>query len=323
MKKSNIIICLVIAIVLVSLYIYFNNNHVEGITLSINSAGSGSANPIFNLTSEQRYNFHVKIMTGMAISHPLIFNFVANNPSITQTKIQDFLLAARLSLIAYQVDESNVIAGCSKLGLKYIGGAQNGDCYIWVAKLKNTTVIMIQGTEFVPTDRNLFQVWDDLSILPHYLPSNIPDKPSNMYVHYGLYRSLVLTWPKVNNLIDFDNPVWIVGHSLGAARSMLARYFIPQTTQVRITNLGGLRSANEDFWNHVSPNTVFERILFEQDFAGDWQPMLPYYHPTEYFYWLTNGTIHYVNQRNWLNLSFNDHSIVNSYIPALENLANV
>jgi hypothetical protein len=321
MKKSNIIICLVIAIVLVSLYIYFSNDNGKGKTLSISHFSHAS--PIFAFTSKQRYDYHVKIMTAMTISHPLFFNFTANNPSITQAKIQDFLLAARLSLIAYEVDESDVIAGCSKLGLKYLGGAQNGDCYIWVAKLKNTTVIMIQGTEFVPGNRNLWQVWDDLSILPHYLHSNIPGKSSNMYVHYGLYHSLILTWPNVSNLIDFNNPVWIVGHSLGAARSMLTRYLIPQTTQVRITNLGGLRSANEDFWNHVSPNTVFERILFEQDFAGDWQPMLPYYHPTEYFYWLTNGTIQYVNQRNWLNLSFSDHSIVNSYIPALENLAKV
>lgn len=323
MKTSTVIALCVIFVVLISFYIYTRNNPTSTRRkLCFTSTNSKNKGDVFALSAKQRYISYVKKGNLLSIKFPLSFNFETSNPVIPQSKIKDFLLAAQLSLIAYNVNENYVIAGCNSLGLKYIGGGQNDDCYIWIAKLRNITVIMIQGTEFVPADHNLWQVWDDLSILPHFLPSNIPNKSSDMYVHYGLYHSLSLVWPSVSNLIDYNNPVWIVGHSLGAARSMLARYFIPQATQVRITNLGGLRSANMDFWQHVSPNTTFERILFEQDFAGDWQPVLPYYHPTDYFYWLTNGTIQYVNQRNWLNLSFADHSIVNSYIPALQNLAN-
>lgn len=327
MKPSTIIALCVIFIVLISFYIYTthntthnrlyfttNNKQVQGKILS-----SIKGDTI--LSAKERYISHVKTGIFLSANFPRTFNFKSNNSVITRSKIQDFLLAAKLSLVAYNVNENYVIAGCNSLGLKYVGGGQNGDCYIWIAKLGNTTVIMIQGTEFVPSDHNIWQVWDDLSVSPLFLPSNIPGKLSDMYVHYGLYHSLSVVWPMVSNMIDYNNPVWVVGHSLGAARSMLIRYFIPQTTSVRITNLGGLRSANMKFWYHVSPNTLFERILFEQDFAGDWQPLLPYYHPTEYFYWLTNGTIQYVNQRDWLNLSYDDHSLVNSYIPALQSLA--
>jgi len=320
MKNNTLIILCVIFISLISFYIYIR---------SLNGGKACFSNfkiqdkDVFALTRKQRFDFYVQKGNFLSKKYPLYFNyFGVNDPSITQSKTEDFLLAARLSLIAYDVNVNNVIAGCKELGLTYIGGSQNGDCYIYVAKMNNTTVIMIQGTEFIPGDRNIWQVWDDLSVLPHYLPSVIPGKLSDMYVHYGLYRSLLLVWPNVSNLVDYNNPVWIIGHSLGAARSMLCRYFIPISTQVRITNFGGLKSANTAFWNHVSPNTVIERVLFEQDFAGDWQPLLPYVQPTEYFYWLTNGTIQYVNQRNWLNISFADHSIVNSYIPALENLVN-
>lgn len=328
MKPSTIIALCVIFVVLISFYVYTTRNTTHSklyFTTNYKQVQGKKLSEIKGeaiLSAKERYISHVKTGMFLSTTFPRTFNFTSNNSVITRSKIQDFLLAAQLSLVAYNVNENYVIAGCNSLGLKYVGGGQNGDCYIWIAKLGNITVIMIQGTEFVPADHNIWQVWDDLSVSPHFLPSNIPGKLSNMYVHYGLYHSLSVVWPMVSNMIDYSNPVWVVGHSLGAARSMLIRYFIPQTTSVRITNLGGLRSANMDFWYHVSPNTLFERILFEQDFAGDWQPLLPYYHPTEYFYWLTNGTMQYVNQRDWLNLSFADHSIVNSYIPALQRLAN-
>jgi hypothetical protein len=282
----------------------------------------------FELSITQRYYIYRLWAIKMMALHPHEnLRLLSLNKSVAQPLVNQFLLAARFAYLAYETDENILQQQSEKMGESFIGSVNNGNCYIFVGIYNGTQIVGIQGTEFVSGDRNIYQVWSDLSITPKYVAGYSAGAPTNMYVHSGFYDDLANLWPQVEILLNYNKPIWICAHSLGAVRSSLARYLIPSTTLVRITNFGAPKGANDAFYDYVlamsGKNTVIERVLAERDFAGDWQPLLPYSHPTEYFYWLNNGTINFVNQRDWLNLSFADHSIDNSYIPLLLNLATV
>lgn len=243
--------------------------------------------------------------------------------SVSQTLIDELLLAARFALVAYETDEKLLEQQCVKLGASYVGSCNNENCFMFVGDMGHTQILGIQGTEFVPGDWNIYEVWSDLSVTPQKINGVFYNSPIEMYVHSGFYDDLVSLWPQVSMFLDYNRPIHICCHSLGGVRGALARYLIPRTTPVRITNFGAPKGANDEFWNYVynnkvsSQNTIIERVLADHDFGGSWQPLLPYTHPTEYFYWLNNGRIDYVNKRDEVNLSFDDHSILNSYIPKL------
>ncbi len=275
----------------------------------------------FKLTTKQRVDMFIKQQKENAIIAPRNFDFVSSSVSMEQ--IDEFLLACRYALVAYSTSEVHIQEQCEKMNSKLVGSVNNGNCYAFVARrltsLGDTQILGIQGTEFIPGDHNLYQVWSDLSIIPQYVGGFGTGAPHDMYVHSGFYDDLAALWTQIEPLLDYSLPIWICAHSLGAVRAVLARFLIPMTTFVRITNFGSPKGANPAFWNYVAnnSNTKIERVLAERDFAGDWQPLLPYEHPVEHFYWIHNNTINLVTERDWLNLSFDDHSILNSYIPKL------
>lgn len=274
----------------------------------------------FSLSAKQRLQMYINTQTFKSrnIQSPIYFN----GSEVTIEKVKELLLACKLSLIAYNTSLETTKTSCEQLGIHFLGYFQNTSCQAYVAKLQDGTQILgIQGTEFTWKYHNLWQVWEDLSITPRYLTKRGPGMPFVQYVHSGFYDDLEALWPQIASVLNVNEFVWICGHSLGGCRAHLARKFIPQTTQVKITSFGAPRAANDAFWNATTQtNTLVDRVLAENDFAGDWQPLLPYSHPTMNFYWLVDGSIHLVNQRNFLNLSMADHSILNSYIPRLEAL---
>jgi len=274
----------------------------------------------FSLTSKQRFQMYVNQQTFKSrnIQSPFYFN----GTSVTLAKVKELLYACELSLIAYNTSYDDTKKACENFGVQFLGFFSNSSCQAYVCRLQDgTQVLGIQGTEFTWKYSNLWEVWDDLSITPRYLNKRGPGQPFVQYVHSGFYDDLELLWPEIATVLDVSKYVWVCGHSLGGCRAHLARKFIPQSTQVKITSFGAPKGANDAFFNaNTQTNTIVDRVLAENDFAGDWQPLLPYTQPTMNFYWLTNGQIYLVNQRNFLNLSMSDHSILNSYLPKLRAL---
>lgn len=275
----------------------------------------------FNLTPKQRFEMYITQQRRNIINQPRSFNFqnLKAQHDIQQSLINDFYLAARFALIAYQTDPRIITHSCKMLGATVTGTVNDGNVYIYAATLHNgKRILCIQGTEFVPNDYNIYQVWSDLSITPRFVGPY-----ADMYVHSGFYDGINNLWPKISNLIDFNEDLWIIGHSLGAVRSILIRSLIPVTTKVRITCFGCPRGASQQFLEQTVSveNTTIEQVVAERDFAYDFQPILPYYHAKPHFYWLTNDSIYYTKERDWLNVSFDDHSIINSYLVKLAKLS--
>jgi len=275
----------------------------------------------FDMTPKQRFELYVAHQRKNIIKHPRSFDLqkLKAQHNIQQSLIDDFYLAARFALIAYQTDPNIITHACRNLGAVVTGTVNDGNVYIYAATLYDgKRILCIQGTEFIPGDYDIYQVWSDLSITPRFV-GNYAD----MYVHSGFYDDINNLWPQISKLIDFSSDLWIIGHSLGAVRSMLIRSLIPTTTKVRITVFGCPRGASQQFYDQAInvENTVIEQVVAERDFAYDFQPILPYYHAITHFYWLTNDSIYYTKERDWLNLSMDDHSIQNSYLVKLAKLA--
>lgn len=275
----------------------------------------------FSLTPKQRFDMYVEQQKYNIIHKPRSLNLQNLNAqhNIQQSLINEFYLAARLALIAYQTDPNIITHSCKMLGATVTGTVNDGNVYVYAATLKDgRNILCIQGTEFVPNDYNIYQVWSDLSITPRFVGPY-----ADMYVHSGFYDDLNNLWPQISNLINFNKDLWVIGHSLGAVRSLLIRSLIPSTTKVRITVFGCPRGSSQQFNEQLInvENTTIEQVVAERDFAYDFQPILPYYHAIPYFYWLTNDSIYYTRERDWLNVSFDDHSIINSYLVKLAKLS--
>lgn len=275
----------------------------------------------FDLTPKQRFEMYVTQQRRNIIHSPRSFDFqkLKAQHNIQQSLIDEFYLAARFALIAYQTDPNIITHSCKMLGATVTGTVNDGNVYIYAATLRDGRhILCIQGTEFVPNDYNIYQVWSDLSITPRFVGPY-----ADMYVHSGFYDGINNLWPEISSLIDLNQDLWIIGHSLGAVRSMLIRSLIPASTKVRITCFGCPRGASQQFYNQLInvENTTIEQVVAERDFAYDFQPILPYYHAIPYFYWLTNGSVYYTTERDWLNVSFDDHSIINSYLVKLAKLS--
>lgn len=315
MERSTINIAIIISVI-VTLYVIYK-------ITKTNEKFSEFKN--FQLSSKQRIDKYIKqekynesSVIGWLSNK---FNSTMYSTKVPQPLIDELLLAARFALLAYETDDKLLEQQCIKLGATYVGACNNENCYMFVCDMGNTQILGIQGTEFVPGDWNIYEVWSDLSVTPQRIRGVDYNSPEIMYVHSGFYDDLVSLWPQVQMLLDYDRPIHICCHSLGGVRGSLARYLIPKHTPVRITNFGAPKGANDAFWKYVydhDSNTTIERVLADRDFAGSWQFGDDFYtHPTDMFYWLHDGTIEYVNQRDYLNLSFDDHSILNSYIPKL------
>ncbi len=278
------------------------------------------ANHLFQLTPKERYQMYVNQQTFNERNVQTHIKY--NGSSVPLYFVKDLYIAATISAIAYNTTQTSTQAAVEAIGAKFIGFYSNISCQAYICFLKDgRQVLALQGTEFTWKYHNLWQVWDDLSILPKYITKRGPGQPFIQYVHSGFYDDLALLWEQIGPLLDYEKDLWICGHSLGGCRAHLARRLVPQNTKVRITTFGAPKAANEAFWNQTNLyNTTIERVLADRDFGGDWQPMLPYSQPNMQFYWLTQNTIQLVNQRHYLNLSMADHSILHSYLPKLKAL---
>src|SRR6185503_17579160 len=176
--------------------------------------------------------------------------------NVPTSQLSQFLLAAQLSLIAYDTNNNNIQASLNELGFTLVTAVNNGSCYAFIANIPQSIsqklgvpqqVLAIQGTEFVPNDRNIWEVWADLSILPSFLSVE-----NFIYVHSGIYYPFYDIWDQLSGLINPTQDLWIVGHSLGGVRAQLARWLLPKEMNVRITTFGAPRGANSNFWDNVS-----------------------------------------------------------------------
>ena len=324
----KIVYGLIIAIIISSLYNfqYFEykkkHRHTERYMSYFdrpNISKNIQMNEALKLTQKQRYNLYVAHGKNMPMKN---FKYLESSSNVDKNLVREFLLAAQLSAVAYYTTTNMIFGGLAHISnqinkpVKLLGYKFNGSAQAYVAKLGDQQILAIRGTEFTEAHHNIWEVWDDLKSNP------INVKPKGAYVHAGFYEEFADLWSSIAPLLDTSKPIWIVGHSLGGVRAHLARMFIPHTTFVRITTFGGPKGANFDFWDaNMDYNTVIERVVAERDFAPDFPWILPYFQPEEDFYWLTQGTINKVSERDYVNLSLADHRLTSSYLPLLENAA--
>jgi hypothetical protein len=144
---------------------------------------------------------------------------------------------AEHSLLVYE-DESNVKKIIGERGkVTWIEADKKGrrtgvDGYGFEAD--DVAIICFRGTEFYsPQDMlkkpsRLIQMAEAvyLDILVSSMPKIKQDPYFDEAVHAGFYRGLCSVWEQVNDFINSvgDKPIWLTGHSLGAAMSTLLAY---------------------------------------------------------------------------------------------------
>jgi len=264
------------------------------------------------VSQRDRYMMYV----GLGAQKP-VKSFQFTDSNVDKRLVREFLFAAQMAAIAYYTTVENIATALSYFNVKFLGYRFNESCQAFAAMTSSgQQILSIRGTEFTEEHHNLWEVWDDIKATP------LAVKPHGAYVHSGFYQEIAALWPYISPFLNLEQPIWVIGHSLGGVRAHLARAFIPHTTAVRITTFGGPKGANYDFWDaNMKYNTVVERVVAERDFAPDY-PWMVWYQPTEMFYWMTQGQINHVDERDYVNLSLSDHRLSSSYLPLLANLVD-
>lgn len=298
-------VLLLFGIILFGLWVYANSNqNYEAIKMQKRLG-------LFALSKKNRYDMYVE----SAKSKPA-FNQTINTSNVPKPLIKEFYFAAQLASIAYYTTDTEIMNALSKFNITFKAYLQNASCQVYIGELKGTTILAIRGTEFTEAHHNIWEVWDDLRDTPTFT------NPKGTFAHSGFYDDLYGLWPSIKPYFENVENVWVIGHSLGGVRAHLVRSFLSSQTKVRITTFGAPMGANYSFWDFYESgaNTKVERVVAERDFAPSYPWLLPYIHPTESFYWITQGQINLVNERDYLNLSLADHRLTTSYLPLLEAL---
>lgn len=343
--KNQIIIIVILTICIISIYYTYSENihHID----NFRSPYDVNINENFSLTARDRLFKYIREKKQMEIMDP-IYNSIQRydlpnyvRRVLPQSQLKDFLLAAQLSLLAYNTNEAQIAEGCKQLGLEFVkfityssysSGSStypkdDKSCWCFIAKMKDgTQVLAIEGDEYISPNHNLAEIWENLSIYPRYLPDRNGDYSRGMYVQEGIFKPLADLWLDISQHLNYgtiDNPgkIWVCGHSLGGARATLTSYFIPKHVRLRITTAGSPKCANKSFWEYFIPSGdrsfTIERLVTDEDFAPDWLPSLPYDQPAQSFFWLSNSNLEIVDSRDYLNISYDDHSLKNAYIPRI------
>lgn len=216
----------------------------------------------------------------------------------------DMLTLAQLSNAAYMANASQFVA---ELGMHYVAQVGNDSCSALIVTWGGYAVVAIQGTR-VLENASLPELYDDLDGCIVHLPEG--------RVHAGFWDPLLDMWEKVESALPYGLPL-VTGHSLGGVRAHLAKALWP-TAQV--VSFGAPKGADDAFWKEHYPDRQPVRLVYEHDFAPAWPYEGPFTQPAK-IQWLHNGGVTEVQNRPGLAFSVSDHSIDQSYIPALQRLA--
>jgi len=140
---------------------------------------------------------------------------------------------------------------------------------------------------------------------------------NTMGIHAGFYKQFEYIYDNIVNIIieyiNKDYEIYITGHSLAHALSVLLSYFIADLTtkNIKIITFGGPRIGNYD-WKinyEAKKNLLLYRITNEADIITT-IPRINYYHVGNHIH-ISKEIIELEN--NNLIYNINDHSIVNYY----------
>lgn len=226
--------------------------------------------------------------------------------------ISDLLLLARLAALEYTVNVDQIAQGVNALGLGFIAQVGSDECQALVADWNGRPVVCFRGTQ-VLQNTSFPELGDDLEV--HRMGS-----PIGGTVHVGFWRPLAALWPEIAAVLPSVPPVF-TGHSLGGVRAQLAPALLPGRPTETVS-FGAPKGGDSAFWQALGTRPSFARIVHEEDFAPEWNPLLPWStHPQVDIGWLHNGRLYRVPQRTtWINESIADHS-VDLYVNGLAALA--
>jgi hypothetical protein len=223
------------------------------------------------------------------------------------------LLAAKLSLAAYTVDEDQLRSEVNALGVTYARRFITNACVAFLAEDAAGMWLVFQGTRF-SENTDPAEIWDDLD------DSVVDFGPKGM-VHAGFYNPIIDLWPEIaKEMGDVSIPVRLTGHSLGGVRAQLAMGLCADAGRnYSCVSFGAPAGASDTYWDRLA---LPARYVHARDFAPDWPPswffMKKWQQPMPML-WLFQDKMVKTDTRPGVNLSIPDHDI-NVYIKAIEPL---
>lgn len=119
-------------------------------------------------------------------------------------------------------------------------------------------------------------------------------------VHQGFARALDLVWDGVNDSLDRnvppDCPLFIAGHSLGAALATLAASLRPPRA---LYTFGSPRVGDDDFGKSLAGVGIF-RVVNNRDLVTTVPPPFPFHHV---------GELHYINHKGGMLVNPDDETV--------------
>jgi len=190
-------------------------------------------------------------------------------------------------------------------------GGDGSDVQFWYVGFDpslSTIIVAHQGTD--PS-----QLEADLTDADFFLepldPSLFPGVSSSIEVHNGFQKDQAQTATPILAAVQLGmskfgtTSVTLVGHSLGAALSMLDSIYLPlqlpATTTFRTVLYGCPRVGNQDFANYVDAHVHLTRINNKEDVV----PILPgrflgFHHPS--------GEVHIMDDNSWVTCPGQDNT---------------
>lgn len=117
-------------------------------------------------------------------------------------------------------------------------------------------IVSLRGTEFYPIEKILRYPWLVLSVLRDFradvrltLKTHNTDPVMRYKVADGFYHEFQNTWKQVEKFIgtSSDKPIWLTGHSLGAAINTLVAFQLDEPHRTKLYTYGSPCVGGDDF----------------------------------------------------------------------------
>jgi pimeloyl-ACP methyl ester carboxylesterase len=173
--------------------------------------------------------------------------------------------------------------------LRYFDG-ESTDCFI--AGNDRVVILVFRGTESRPRPgaKDSRNIWADVKT---DLDALLVSYGEGMKVHQGFQRALDEVWQDLSAYLDTiyssSRPLWMTGHSLGAALATLAaeRYRKVQG----LYTFGSPRVGDKRFREHFAVKTY--RFVYNNDIVTELPPPGLYFHVGQLCYIDSHGKLHH------------------------------
>lgn len=217
-------------------------------------------------------------------------------------------LLARLSSIVYLTDLNAISDGVAHLGLEFVRLFTAPGFQALIARNEaGEQFIVYRGTP-VTCGRD---IWDAIVALG-YDVSTKHVRVGPGLVLTGVYHAVQAQWADMWALIDPTKPVFIGGHSLGAAMALVAAANVSRAVDLTVIVFAPFQCADANFWRAVFGGRRGPLIFGnELDFAPGWDHLDTITCLAAVICHLVGTGWEMVTEWPWIDESVPDHDVTN------------